>query len=146
MRTSELANEKYKKVHGNFTNLAILAKSVTPAKVQLTFMHTSFVNKSLGGSVATLALEGSIHSPSVVSIDVNIAFTVDGDNIRPPIAEVLLRAANGNLASSKKQGYWTPRNAVLLPPFFTETSIINGETSAEELLKIFADSITKREE
>ena len=39
-----------------------------------------------------------------------------------------------------------PRNAVLLPPFLTETEIIDGETTAEELLGIFTLSITERVE
>ena len=47
-------------------------------------------------------MEGSLNSPSIVSIDINIAFATDGDNIRLPITEVILCAATGNLASSKK--------------------------------------------
>ena len=105
MRSSEPANEKYEKVHGDFSNLVILAKSVLPGEVQLTFMHMSFRYKSLEESVAAFYLTGSLHSPSVVSIDVNIAFTMDGDKIRLPIAELLLCAADGKLASSKKQIY-----------------------------------------
>ena len=143
---SEPANKKYKKVHGDFSHLAILTKSVLPVKVQLTFTHVSFRNNSLGKSVAIFSLAGSLHSSYVVLIDVNIAFTMDGDKIRLPIAEVLLCAADGKLASSKTQVYSTPYTAVFLPPFFTELSIIDRETSVEELLKIFAHSITKRQE
>ena len=36
MRTSDLANEKYKNVHDNLSNIAILTKSVTSGEVQLT--------------------------------------------------------------------------------------------------------------
>ena len=71
---------------------------------------------------------------------------MDGDKILLPIAEVLLRAVAGNLMRSKKQKDWTPCNAILLPPFLTEAEILDGETSGEELLKIFERSITERVE
>ena len=143
MRKSELALEKYKKVCGNLPNLAILSKSAITGEVQLTLTHTSVGNKSLGEFIATFALTGSLNSPSVVLININIVFFMDGDKIRLPITEVLLRAAAGNLARSKKHPYWTPHNAVLLPSFLTEAEILDGETAAEELLKIFARSITE---
>ena len=69
---------------------------------------------------------------------IEIAFAADSDNICLPIAEVLLRAAAGNLAQSKKQRDWTPRNAVLLSPFLTEAAILHGESDVGELLNIFA--------
>ena len=55
--------------------------------------------------------------------------------------EVLLRAAAGDLARSKKQRYCTSCNAVLLPPFLTKAAILQGESDAGELLKIFTRSI-----
>ena len=44
---------------------------------------------------------------------------------------------------SKKQRDWQSLNAVLLPPFLTEITILHGESDAGELLKIFARSITE---
>ena len=60
---------------------------------------------------------------------------MDGDKIHlpPPVT----------FAHLKKQRYWTPRNAVLLPPFLTEAAILHGESDAGELLKIFSRSITE---
>ena len=144
MRTSELANKKYKKVHNDSPNLAILTKRAMSDEVQLTFAHVSFRNKSLGESVAAFALTGSLDSSSVVFIDVNITFAMDDEKICLPIVEVLLRASDGNLARSKKQDYWTPRNAFLLSSFLMEAEIL--ETSVKDFLKIFARSITKRAE
>ena len=144
MRTSEPTIEKYKKVCDYLPNLVILTKSTTPGEVQLTFAHESVGEKYLGESVAAFALVGSLESPSVVSIDINIAFAMDGDKIRLLIAEVLHRAAAGNLVRSNKQQDWTPRNAVLLPLFLTEAAILDRETTAEELLKISSQSITER--
>ena len=92
------------------------------------------------------ALAGSLESPYVVSIDINIYLTVDSKKICLLIAEVLLGAAAGDLSRSKKQREWTLRNAVLLPPFLTEAAILDRETSNEELLKIFAQYITERVE
>ena len=80
---------------------------------------------------------------SVISFNIKIAFAADGENIRHPIAEVLLCAAAGDLAQSKKQRDWTSRNAVLLPPFLTEAAILYGELDEGELLKIFSRSITE---
>ena len=48
------------------------------------------------------SLAGDLRSPSVISPKIEFAFATDGDKIRLPIAEVLLRAASGNLARSKK--------------------------------------------
>ena len=144
MRTSDPALKKYKKVCNNFPNIAILTKSAMPGEVQLMFVHASVGNKYLGGYVSAFALTGSLDSPSVVSIDINIAFATDGDKICLLITEVLLCAAAGNLASSNKQRDWTPRNAVLLPPFLTEAAILDRETVAEDIIKIFTHSIVER--
>ena len=81
----------------------------------------------------------------MISLRIETAFAADCDNIRQPIAEVLLRATAGNLAQSKKQRDCTPRNAAPLPPFLTEAAILHGELDAGELLKIFACSITEWE-
>ena len=89
------------------------------------------------------ALAGDLSSPSVISFKIDIAFAADGDKIRLPIAEVLLCAAAGDLARSKKHRDWTPQNAVLLPSLLTEAAILHGELDAGDLLKIFARSITE---
>ena len=81
MCRSDLANKKYKKEHDNFPNIAILTKSATPGEVQLKFTHVFFRNKSFGESVAVFSLAGSLELPSVVSIDVNITFTMDDKKI-----------------------------------------------------------------
>ena len=94
MRASELSAEKYKRMCEDFPNLAILTKSATPAEIQLTFDHSAFVNKCLGESVVAFSLAGNLSSPSVISLKIEIAFAADGSNIRLPIAEVLLRAAD----------------------------------------------------
>ena len=88
------------------------------------------------------ALEGSLDSPSIISIDFNIAFAMDGNKIRLPIADVLLHAAAGDLARSKKKRDWIPQKPVLLPPVLMEAAILDGETTMEELLNIFAHYIT----
>ena len=74
------------------------------------------------------ALAGDLSSPSVISFIIEIAFATDGKKIRLPIAEVLLRAAAGDLTQSKKQRNWTSHNAVLLLPFLTEAAILHGES------------------
>ena len=88
------------------------------------------------------ALAWNLISPSVISLKIEIAFATDGDKICLPIAEVFLCAVAGYLARSKKQRDWTPRNAVLLPPFLTEAAILHRESDVGDLLKIFACSIT----
>ena len=143
MRASDPATEKFKRVCEDFPNLNILTKSATPGETQLTFGHTAVGNNSLGESVVAFTLAGNLSSPSVISLKIKIAFAPDGDKIHLPIAEVLLRAAAGDLARSKKQRDWTSLNAVLLPPFLTEAEILHGESDAGELLNIFARSITE---
>ena len=138
MRASEPAAEKFKRVCEVFLNLAILAKSATPGEIQLTSGHAAVGNKPLGESVVDFALAGVISSPSVISLKIKIAFAADGDNICLPIAEVLLRAATGNLARSKKKIDCTSCNAVFLPPFMTEAAILHGESDPGKLLNISA--------
>ena len=101
------------------------------------FGHAAVGNKFLRLSVVAFALAGDISSPSFISLKIDIAFATDGDKIRLLIVEVLPLAASGNLARSKNQKYWTPRNAVLLPPFLTEAVILHRESDVGELLNIF---------
>ena len=143
MRASEPASKNYKKVCEDFPNFAIMTKSATPGEFQLTFGHATVGNNSLGGSVVGFALAGDLSLPSTVYINMDIAFATDGDKIRLPIAEVLLRAAASNLARLKKQQYWTTRNVVLFLPFLVEAASIHGELDAGDILKIFARSITE---
>ena len=88
-------------------------------------------------------LEVYLSSPSVISVKIDIAFAAEGDKICLPIPEVLLCAAAGDLARSKKQRDWTPHNAVLLPSFLMEAATLCGESDAGDLLKISACSITE---
>ena len=143
MHASEPAADKYKNICENFLNLGFLTKSSTPGESHLMFGHLAVGNKSLGESVVAFALAGDLGSPSVIYFNLKIAFATNEEKIRLPIAEVILRAAAGNLARSKKQRDWTSRNAVLLPPFLTEAAIFHGKSDAGELLKIFARSITE---
>ena len=48
MRVSNPTNKKFKRVCGDFTDLAILIKSDTPGEVQLKFVLVSVEKKSLG--------------------------------------------------------------------------------------------------
>ena len=116
MCASKPATEKYKSVCEDFPKLGILTKSYMPGEIQLTFRHASVGNKSLGESVQYFALAGNLGSPSIISFNIEIAFAPDEEKIRLPIAEVLLRAAAGDLMRPKKQRDWPSRNAVLLPP------------------------------
>ena len=126
MRASEPAAEKYKKVCEDFPNLTILTKNAMPEKVQLTSLHATVGNNSLGESGVAFSPEGDLISPYVVSIKIDITFAADGDKIRIPITEVLLcAAAAADLTRSKKQQDWTPRNAVLLPPLLMEAATLN---------------------
>ena len=102
MHASEWAAAKYKKVCEDLLNLAILIKSATPGKVQLISDHAIIGNKSLGESVVAFTLAGYQRSPSFVSLKMDIAFSIDSDKIRIPIAEVRLCADARNLARSKK--------------------------------------------
>ena len=103
MRMGEPSEEKYKRVCEDFPNIAILTKSATPGKIQLTFGHTAIGNKSLGESVVAFSLSGDLSSPSIISLKIEIDFAADGDKIRIPIAKVLLRVAAGDFVRSKKQ-------------------------------------------
>ena len=102
MRARDPAANKFKRVCEDFPNLAILTKSSTPAEIQLTFGHAEVGNKSLGESIVDFSLAGDLSSPSVISFKIKIDFAADGDKIRLPIAEVLLRAAAVDITRSKK--------------------------------------------
>ena len=143
MRASKTAAEKFKNICEDFPNLTILTTSSTPGEIQLTFGHAAIWNKSLVESVVAFTIAGDLSSPSVISFIIKIAFAADDEKVRLPIAEVLLCAAAGDLARSKKKLDWTYRNAVLLPPFLTETAILHSESDAGELLGIFSRSITE---
>ena len=82
-----------------------------------------------------------LEAPTVVSINSNIAFANTGDNIWIPITKLLLRSAVGDLVRSKKQREWVALNAILIPPFLTKAAILDSETAATNLLKVFANYI-----
>ena len=143
MRESEPTNKKLKRVWEYFPNIIILTKSITLGKVQLTFVHASVGNRSIGRSVTVCDLAGSLNSPYDVPINSNIAFSITGYKICLPIAEVLLHISVIDLARSKKQRDWAPLNVALLPPFLTEAELLDGDNSAEDILKIYARTITE---
>ena len=108
IRVSKPATEKFKDICNDFPNLAILTKSSTPGEVQLTFGHSTVGDKSLRENFQTFALAGDLGSPSVVSFNLKITFAPEGEKIRLPITEALLRATVGNLKGYKKQQDWSP--------------------------------------
>ena len=126
----------------DFPNFALLTKSSTPGEIQITFGRSTVGNKSLGGTLQASALSGDLASPSVIYFNLEIAFFPEGEKIRLPITEGLLRAAAGDLKAPKKQPDWQSFNAVLLPLFLTEAAILHGKSDAGELLKIFPRAIT----
>ena len=105
MCMSYLAFDKYKKVCDNLPNPSILSNSATPGEVQLTFVHAYVGNTSLMEYVVAFALEGSLNSPSVVSININISFTMYGDKICLPIPELLHHTDAGNVVRSNNWHY-----------------------------------------
>ena len=80
-----------------------------------------------------------------MSIDAKRAFARVGENIRLPFTEVLLCSAVIYLTQSKKLQDWTILNAVLLLTFLNEVVVLVIQTSAEELINIFATNISERE-
>ena len=105
------------------------------------YTHTSIGSKSLDETVTNFALAGSLKAPTVVSIDVERNFSVNGEKIRLPTKKFLLCTSAGNLEKSKNISDWTSRNAVLLPLFLTEAVVADGETEEEALLDIFTEKI-----
>ena len=71
--------EKFKDICTDFLNLAIMTKSSTPGEIQLTFGHSTVGNKSLGETLQAFALTGDLASPSVISFNLKIAFSPEGD-------------------------------------------------------------------
>ena len=69
MRARNPAAEKSKRVCEDFPNLAILTKSATPSKIQLTFGHAAVVNNPLGESVVAFALARNLSSPPVIFLE-----------------------------------------------------------------------------
>ena len=82
-----------------------------------------------------------LEAPTVISINSGINFANIGDKIWIPITKVLLHVDVGDLAKSKKQRDWVALNSVLIPPFLTEDAILDGETAAKNLLKVFKKCI-----
>ena len=145
MRSDKPASSKFKRVSTDFPNLAVLTKSATPGEIHATYVHVSVGNNSLGETVTAFYLTGSLKAPTVFLVDIEHAFAGDGNKICLLTTEVLLLAATGKLAKSKKLREWTSRNAVLLLTFLTEIALTNGETAAEALLNIFSKRINKQE-
>ena len=143
IRASKPATEKFKDICTDFPNLALLTKSSTPGVIQIAFGHSTVGNKSLRETLQAFALAGNLASPSVIYFNLEIAFAPEGEQIRLPITEGLLRAAAGNLKETKKQQDWQYLNTVLLPHFLTEAAILHGKSDAGELLKIFARASTE---
>ena len=81
MRASKPVTEKYKNVCEDLPNLGILTKISTPGEVQLTFVHSTRGNKSLGGSIQAFALAGNLGSPSVILFNLDIAFATEGPGL-----------------------------------------------------------------
>ena len=140
MRTSNLANEKFKCVYKDLQKLAILTKSETSGKVLLTFAYASVGNNYLEEFVTTFTLAISVEVPAVVSIDSYTAFANTGNNIQTPINKVIF-CASRDLSRFKKQKYWVVLNASLLPMLLTEAPILDCKMEAANLLKVFAKCI-----
>ena len=145
MHSEDPARSKFKRVCTEFPILAVLTKSATPGDIQVTYAYASVGNKSLSKTVTAFDLEGYLETPTLVWIDIKRTFAGNGEKIRLPMIEVFLHAAAGELAKLNKLRDWTSINAVLLPPFLTETVLTNVETSVEALLNIFSKRINKQE-
>ena len=124
--------------------MVILIKSDTTVEFQLTYVHAYVGNTSLGVLFTVFYLVGLLETPTVVSIDSNIAFANAGDKIQLPVTELILRAATGDLARSKKQRYWVAINTILLLPFLVESSILDREMAEVNLLNIFTKCISEK--
>ena len=145
MCSDKPAGSKLNRVITDFPNLAVLTKSTTPGEIQAMYVHTSIRNKFFGEMVTNFVLEGSLEASTVVSIDIERALARNGKKVHYLTTKVLLLAATGKLAKSKKLREWMARNAVLFPPFLTDTALNDRETTVEALLKIFTDRINNQE-
>ena len=143
MRSDEPNGTKFKHVHADSTNIALLTKRATPGNIQVTFDHAPVGNKYFGETVTAFDITLSLESPVVVSINTKRAFDSAGEHIRLPVTEVLLCAAVGNIARLKNLRDWALLNAVPLPPFLMEAAILDGKTSSAELIKIFTAKIVE---
>ena len=116
---------KFKRVCTDFLNLTAITKSATTRYIQVTYAHASVGNKSIGKTVTTFALKGSLKAPTVVLIYIKRAFAGEGEKIRLLTKEVLFCAAAGDLAKSKKICDGASRNSIIFPPFLTKTLVID---------------------
>ena len=76
----------------------LLTKINTTREVQVTYVHTSVGNKSLGKTVNSFALVVSLKALNVVVIDTEQALNSADDNIRLPTTNVLIHAADGDIS------------------------------------------------
>ena len=104
-------------------------------------MRTSVENKYLVETVTAFSLEGPLEASNVVYIDIKRAFAGDGKKICLLITELLPRIDASDLTKSKTLHNQTYRNSVLFPSLITKSVFTNGETAAEDILKIFAEKI-----
>ena len=141
MSASDPANDMFKCAFNELSNVDILTNSTTSGDVQTTFAHLSVGNKTLEECITDFFLVGSFNSPSVFLIDDDITCDIAGYKIFLPIAELVLRATTSDLKWYKKQRDWVPLNAVLISTFLTEAALLDMETSAEDILKIFTQTI-----
>ena len=145
MRSDNQAGSKFNCVSTDLQNLTVLVKRATPGEIHATYAHAVVGNKSLGKTVTSCALAGSLKAPTKVSINIERNFSCGGKNINELMTEVLLRAAARDLAKLKTLRDWTARNAVLPTPLLREIALTNGETTTEVLLKIIANRINKQQ-
>ena len=93
MSSDELAGSKFKQLCADFPNLIILTKITTPGEFQVTHVHVSIGNKSIGETVTASALVGSPKATTVVLINAEHAFSDAGKNIHLPTTEFILCTA-----------------------------------------------------
>ena len=97
MRSDRPSGSKFKRISTYFPNLSILTKSATHGDIQAMYVNVSVGNKYLGKTITAFALAGSLEAPTVVSIDIECAFSSNGKKIRLLTTEVLLHAAADKL-------------------------------------------------
>ena len=124
-------------------NLALLTNSETHREVQVTYVHASVGNKSLGETVTAFTLSESLKSLTAVTIDAERAFAGNGEKIRLTTIKVLICAAVGDLSKSKNLRDWVAMEKLPPPPLLTKAVVLEGETAAGELLNKFTANITE---
>ena len=122
MHLENLTGAKFKRICGNFPNIAILTKSATLVNIQVTIVHATVGDKSLRETITAFALAGSLESLIFFSINSKRAFFSAVNKICLQIMEVLLCDVIRDLLCSKKLCDWLMLNTFLLPKFLTETS------------------------